>query len=84
MLIHFEIRGKRRWEALGSGESAGDVDPLQDAIDDLRSLHGGVLPGAPTATSRPTVRIPAGRNSISVPPASPSSDSRRDRMLRRK
>jgi hypothetical protein len=44
MLIHFEIRGEKRWEALGTGESSGDVDPLQDAIDDLRSLHGGKLP----------------------------------------
>jgi hypothetical protein len=44
MLIHFELRGERRWEALGSGESASDVDPLQDAIEDLRSLHGGELP----------------------------------------
>jgi hypothetical protein len=44
VLIHFERRGKRAWEALGSGESTGDVDPLQDAIDDLKSLHGGVLP----------------------------------------
>jgi hypothetical protein len=44
MLIHFEIRGERRWEALGSGESADPIDPLQGAINDLRSLHGGVLP----------------------------------------
>jgi hypothetical protein len=44
MLIHFEIRGEGRWEALGSGESADAVDPLQGAIDDLRSLHGGDLP----------------------------------------
>jgi hypothetical protein len=44
VLIHFELRGEQRWEALGSGESSGDVDDLQDAIDDLRSLHGGELP----------------------------------------
>jgi hypothetical protein len=44
MLIHFELRGERSWEALGSGESSGEVDPLQTAIDDLRSLHGGELP----------------------------------------
>jgi hypothetical protein len=44
MLIHFEIRGEQRWEALGSGESGDLVDPLSGAIDDLRSLHGGVLP----------------------------------------
>jgi hypothetical protein len=44
MLIHFEIRGERHWEALGSGESADGVDSLQGAVDDLRSLHGGDLP----------------------------------------
>ncbi len=44
MLIHFEIRGERRWEALGSGESGDGVDRLQAAIEDLRSLHGGDLP----------------------------------------
>jgi hypothetical protein len=44
LLIHFELRGSRRRESLGSGESTGDADPLQDALDDLRSLHGGVLP----------------------------------------
>lgn len=44
MLIHFEIRGEDRWEALGSGDSAGGADPLEGAIDDLRSLHGGKLP----------------------------------------
>jgi hypothetical protein len=44
MLIHFELRGERDWEALGSGESNGGVDPLQNALDDLRSLHGGDLP----------------------------------------
>jgi hypothetical protein len=44
VLIHFEICGAERWEALGSGESTGEVDPLQGAVDDLRSLHGGRLP----------------------------------------
>jgi hypothetical protein len=44
MLIHFEIRGETSWESLGSGESTGNVDRLQEAIDDLRSLHGGELP----------------------------------------
>jgi hypothetical protein len=44
VLIYFELRREQRWEALGSGESSGDLDPLQDAIDDLGSLHGGKLP----------------------------------------
>jgi hypothetical protein len=44
LLIHFEIRGELGWEALGSGSSNHSGDPLQDAIDDLRSLHGGELP----------------------------------------
>jgi hypothetical protein len=43
MLIHFEIRVEGRWEALGSGASTDEDDPLQGAIDDLRSLHGGEL-----------------------------------------
>ena len=44
MLIHFEIRGDGRWEALGSGESVDHAHPLQGAVEDLRSLHGGELP----------------------------------------
>jgi hypothetical protein len=44
LLIHFEIQGEERWESLGSGESSGEVEPLQGAIDDLRKRHGGALP----------------------------------------
>jgi hypothetical protein len=44
VLIHFEIRGEARWEPLGSGASTDADNPLQGAIDDLRSLHGGELP----------------------------------------
>jgi hypothetical protein len=43
VLIHFQIRGARGWEAMGSGTS-DDADPLQGAIEDLRLLHGGGLP----------------------------------------
>jgi hypothetical protein len=43
VLIHFQIRGARGWEAMGSG-AGDDVEPLRGAIEDLRSLHGGVLP----------------------------------------
>jgi hypothetical protein len=43
VLIHFQIRGARGWEAMGSG-AGEDGDPLCGAIEDLRSLQGGVLP----------------------------------------
>jgi hypothetical protein len=43
VLIHFQIRGGKGWEALGSGVSE-EEDPLPGAIEDLRSLHGGDLP----------------------------------------
>jgi hypothetical protein len=44
MLIHFQIRGERDWESLGSGISAGGAEPLTDALEDLRSFYDGVLP----------------------------------------
>jgi hypothetical protein len=43
VLIHFQLRGEHGWESMGSGVSNGE-DPLRGAIDDLRSLHEGVLP----------------------------------------
>jgi hypothetical protein len=84
MLIHFEIRGRRRWEAFGSGESAGDVDPLQDAIDDLRSLHGGMLPAGSYRYMAAHGENPRWEEFDLGPPASPPSDSTHDRVLRPK
>jgi hypothetical protein len=43
VIFHFQFSGDRGWEAMGSGEGAGD-DPLSTAIVDLQSLHGGMLP----------------------------------------
>ncbi len=43
MIFHFQFNGSTGWEAMGSGEGAGE-DPLATALDNLKSLHGGALP----------------------------------------
>lgn len=46
MLFHFLFEGPSGWEAVGSGEGADDDDPgFDQAIADLESLTGGLLPG---------------------------------------
>jgi hypothetical protein len=44
VIIHFQFDGVKGWEALGAGEGSAD-DPLNGALDDIRNLSGGSLPG---------------------------------------
>lgn len=44
MIIHFQFEGERGWEAVGAGEGSTE-DPLGGALDDVRRLCGGSLPG---------------------------------------
>jgi hypothetical protein len=43
VLFHFQFLGQSGWEPMGSGRSSGE-DPLLEAVEDLRILHGGELP----------------------------------------
>jgi hypothetical protein len=44
VIIHFQFNGEKGWEALGAGEGSSE-DPLHGALDDVRRLCGGSLPG---------------------------------------
>jgi hypothetical protein len=44
VIIHFQFEGERGWESVGAGEGSNE-DPLGGALDDVRQLCGGSLPG---------------------------------------
>jgi hypothetical protein len=44
VIIHFQFKGERGWEALGAGEGDSE-NPFDGALDDVRRLCGGSLPG---------------------------------------
>jgi hypothetical protein len=46
VLFHFLFEGSSGWEAVGSGEGAGDDDSgFRQALADLEGLTGGLWPG---------------------------------------